>query len=680
MVGYVNIEEQVDYDFTRARRKAFIRRMQARIFGDPTSARMSSFEDLSNGFRAFNRARLGRRVVAVEKIVGSVGRSGDFDRTFLPTRMSLEARWKRVDRAYHRGQDLPPVTLFKVGDAYFVEDGTPRKRGALPGHRVDRRRSNGPARRRIRGPGPGGRQGTDGERTGGGSAAPRGVSERPKSRLDLLEKKGTEQMITSIQNSATKGKVLALAVLLAAIASLMLAARPAHAETTFTVKNTNDSGPGSLRQAMFDANVTPGADVIDFNIDGSGVHTIAVESALPTIAEPVKINGYSQPGSHPNTKAVGSDAVLKIELSDNTQYGYGLVITGSNSTVKGVVINRWDEAGIKISGSNATGNRVVGNFIGTDHSGTQKLGNYQGIHVYDGSNNTIGGTTAAARNVISGNTSDGVYIYGTGGNKVLGNFIGTNASGTRAVRNGDSGVNIDRAPNNVVGGTQAGERNVISGNFVGVLVEGASATGNRVLGNFVGTDKNGTAPLGNYHGVIVTGASGNTIGGMAAGARNVISASQFYGVGVFGDTATGNRILSNSIFSNVELGIDLLAGGNRGRTDNDPGDIDTGPNGLQNFPLLSSAKKGAAGTTTVRGTLNSTPGKTFNIQFFSNPSGTKEGKMLLGSKSVTTDGTGNVSFDFSTKKEIRLGRNITATATGTDGTSEFSAPKKVVAR
>jgi hypothetical protein len=282
--------------------------------------------------------------------------------------------------------------------------------------------------------------------------------------------------------------------------------------------------------------------------------------------------------------------------------------------------------------------------------------------------------------VISGNTLDGVYVYGTGGNKVIGNFIGTDASGSRAVGNGDSGVNIDRAPNNVVGGTTAGERNVISGNYAGVIVEGAAATGNRVLGNFVGTDKNGTAPLGNYHGVIVTGASGNTIGGMAAGARNVISASQFYGVGVFGDTATGNRILSNSIFSNVELGIDLLAGGNRGRTDNDPGDIDTGPNGLQNFPLLSSAKKGAAGTTTVRGTLNSTPGKTFNIQFFSNPSGTKEGKTLLGSKSVTTDGTGNVSFDFSTKKEIRLGQDITATATGTDGTSEFSAPKKVVAR
>jgi hypothetical protein len=126
MIGYTNIEEQFDFDFTRARRKTSLRRLRARFFGDPASARMRSFEDLSNELGAFNRVHLGRRVVAVEKIVGSVGRSGDFDRSFLPIRASLEARWKSVDRAYHRGQDLPPVRLFEVGDAYFVEDGNHR--------------------------------------------------------------------------------------------------------------------------------------------------------------------------------------------------------------------------------------------------------------------------------------------------------------------------------------------------------------------------------------------------------------------------------------------------------------------------------------------------------------------------------------------------------------------------
>jgi hypothetical protein len=126
MARYVTMEEQVDFDFTRARRKAFFRRIHARFFGDPASTRMRPFEDISNEFRALNRVRLGKRAVAVEKIVGSVGRSGDFDRSFLPARMSLEERWKRVDRAYHMGQDLPPVSLFKLGDSYFVEDGNHR--------------------------------------------------------------------------------------------------------------------------------------------------------------------------------------------------------------------------------------------------------------------------------------------------------------------------------------------------------------------------------------------------------------------------------------------------------------------------------------------------------------------------------------------------------------------------
>ena len=124
MIRYTNMEEQLDFDFTRARRKASLRRLRARLFGYPASTHMCSFEEVSKELGAFSRVRLGRRVVAVEKIVGSVGRSGDFDRSFLPTRTSLEARWKSVDRAYHREQYLPPVRLFKVGDAYFVEDAT----------------------------------------------------------------------------------------------------------------------------------------------------------------------------------------------------------------------------------------------------------------------------------------------------------------------------------------------------------------------------------------------------------------------------------------------------------------------------------------------------------------------------------------------------------------------------
>src|SRR5215212_7218792 len=390
-------------------------------------------------------------------------------------------------------------------------------------------------------------------------------------------------MTTTTLNKAT-GRLLALAFLLAAIAaSLMLAAGPSYASTTFTVKNTNDTGVGSLRQAMFDANVTPGADVINFDIPGTGVKTIAPASPLPTITGPVSINGYSQTGAHPNTRAVGSDAALKIELNGaSVPDGDGLVIEASNSTVKGLIVNRSSNSGILISGSGATGNRVVGNYIGTDASGTQKLGN------------------------------------------------------------GGDGVRIANAPNNTIGGTIGASRNVISGNANGVVIDaglGGSATGNRVL-------------------------------------RNVVSRNDGDGVEITSEVATGNRILSNSFYANAGLGIDL---GDDGPTPNDPGDADTGANNLQNKPLLSSAKKGATGTTTVRGKLDSTPNKTFTVQFFSNPSGTDEGKTLLGSVAGSTHGAGDASFAFSTKKAIRLGQNITATATGAGGTSEFSAPRKVVA-
>jgi hypothetical protein len=538
-------------------------------------------------------------------------------------------------------------------------------------------------------------------------------------------------MITSTRIRATIGNLLAMAFLLAAIAaSLMLTATPAQATTTFTVNSTANhidqnlaaaacdtgytvTGAGgepenecTLRAAIEQANYTPGADTINFNIPGSDVKTIAPTTALPKITEAVTINGYSQPGSHPNTKAIGSDALLKIELSGaSSSGGDGLWITASNSTVKGLVINRWNDAGIELDGSGATGNKVVGNFIGTDPSGTQKLGNYLGI-LSAGSNNTVGGTTAAERNVVSGNILDGVRIYGPNamGNKVAGNYIGTDPSGTKDLGNSNKGVYIYEAKNNTVGGATAGERNVISGNNSdGVRIIGSGASGNKVAGNYVGTDKNGTAALGNGgDGVYIKGAPNNTVGGTTIAERNVIShngygvfitddgasgnrvmqniisANEYAGVGLYGDTATGNRILSNSIFTNGDLGIDL---NDDGSTANDPGDADTGANDLQNKPVLSSAKKSSTGTTTVKGNLNSTPGKTFNVQFFSNPEGTNEGKTFLGSASVTTNGTGNVSFSFSTKKAIRLGQNITATATNTStgNTSEFSGPRKVVA-
>ena len=210
---------------------------------------------------------------------------------------------------------------------------------------------------------------------------------------------------------------------------MLLATGSAHASTTFTVTNTNDSGAGSLRQAILDANATTGADTINFAIPGTGAHTIAPDTELPQITDPVSINGYSQPGAQPNTRAVGSGAILEIELSGaDAVSGAGLYITAANSTIKGLVINRWTH-GIIIGASNATGNEVVGNYIGTDATGTKDLGNSaDGVYIGEAPDNTIGGAAVAGRNVISGNSGNGIYVTGSGatGNRLLSNSIFSN--------------------------------------------------------------------------------------------------------------------------------------------------------------------------------------------------------------------------------------------------------------
>src|SRR5215207_344041 len=341
------------------------------------------------------------------------------------------------------------------------------------------------------------------------------------------------------------------ALALVVVASIgVLAAKPAHA-STFTVTTTDDSGAGSLRQGIEDANspANSGADTIEFNIPAtdtgcnatSGVCTISPSSVLPLVTNPVIIDGYSQPGARANTLSVGDDAVLKIELSGPEALN-GLKILADNSTVQGLVVNNW-ENGIFL-GVDATGNTVRGNFIGTDVTGRvtdpdgisnngDELGNTIGVALTNALNNTIGGTTAGARNIISG-SGIGISISGGTENKIQGDYIGTNAAGDTRLGN-NQGVALTNAPNNTIGGTTAGARNIISGNGAwGIRISDAESTGNKVQGNYIGTDVTGrvTDPdgipnngdeLGNlFNGVsIQTGSSNTTIGGTtAAGATS----------------------------------------------------------------------------------------------------------------------------------------------------------------
>jgi len=314
---------------------------------------------------------------------------------------------------------------------------------------------------------------------------------------------------------------------------------------TFTVTNTNDSGSGSLRQAILDANANAGADMIDFNIPGAGVHTITPASALPTITDPVTIDGTTQPGF------TGSPI---IELNGAIAGpANGLNIVAGSSVVRGLVINRFKGNGILLDTS--VGNVIEGNFIGTDVTGTQALGNTTaGVQVLCGSaNNKIGGTAASARNVISGN-SHGVWFpcVGGQGNLVQGNFIGTDVNGTTALGNSSAGVDI-HGNDNTIGGTTAGAGNLISGNDDdGVLIDGGRK--NLVQGNFIGTDVTGTKPLGNNgDGVhILNGSSSdNIIGGTplvigTGGAGNVISGNGRNGVAIE-KGPDNNQVLGNFI-------------------------------------------------------------------------------------------------------------------------------------
>ena len=320
------------------------------------------------------------------------------------------------------------------------------------------------------------------------------------------------------------------------------------ASNPLIVTNVNDVGIGSLRYAMNYANSTVGiTDIITFNIPGYGPFTIQPQTALPTVTDPVMIDGYSQPGA----SASGSVLLIEVDGINAGAGSNGLTIRGGNSTVKGLVINRFGGAGIQITNS--------------------------------------------------------------GGNLILGNYIGVDVTGESPERNGGDGIQIlNGASNNKIGGTNHSDGNVISGN---------------------------------------TGA----------------------GISIISSGATGNLISSNSIYSNGGIGIDL--GGN-GVTSNDTSDPDTGPNNLQNYPVLGSVIS-STGSVTINGTLNSGASKAYNLQFFASKladgSGYGEGQNYLGSNTVTTNASGNASFNATFSITSSSGTVITATATDPLGnTSEFS--------
>jgi parallel beta-helix repeat protein len=533
---------------------------------------------------------------------------------------------------------------------------------------------------------------------------------------------------------------------------------PVAYAANFTVTNANDDGPGSLRQAIVTSNLNmgPSANLITFNIPGSGVKTISPLSPLPAITAAVTIDGLSQPGT-----TVGG---LLIEL-DGSQAGAnanGLNITAGHCTISSLVINRFNGAGLLLQdggenlivgnrigtdtaghldrGNTVAGIRVVnsngntiqknlisgndgpgvslirarlnvftGNTIGTNVTTTVALGNLNGIFIDQESlDNTIGPAVNVSSdiNVIAGNSSDGIDIRGNN-NLVRSNYIGHN--GASAIPNGNDGIFILSGAANTIGGTSYSTTNVISGNLGnGIEIRSTAAIGNQVIGNFIGTNAAPSAgPLPNgANGILIdTAASNTTIGGtntfsslpqnfiaynkgdgirVNRGFDNKVIGNYIHdnlGAGVFvGDPGVildgGTLISGNRIFNDGTLGIDLAPAG---VTPNDPGDVDGGANGLQNFPVLSSAAA-SQGHAFIRGTLNSKANSTYRLEFFvsnaCDASGSGEAEGFIGFTSVATDGNGNASFEFSSGNgtdAARSGQVVSATATDSiSDTSELS--------
>lgn len=386
---------------------------------------------------------------------------------------------------------------------------------------------------------------------------------------------------------------------------------------------------------------------------------------------------------------IGLDVTGAAALSNGgsgiTISAQGVVVGGTTAAARNVISGN-AQAGVVIDGGTAVLAVVQGNFIGTSADGSAAIGNGGGVLITGGaSNNRIGGTTAAARNLIAGNTADGVAIFGNGtsDNLVQGNWIGINAAGTGVIGQGAQGVWIGYgASGNLIGGTVDGAGNVIGGStFAGVEIR-SSAGSNLVQGNFIGTDATGARSFANgTAGVFIQdGARNNSIGGATAGAGNLIRFNAAGGVVVIAPASVGNAILGNQIIDNNAPGIDL---GWDGVTANDPGDADDGPNGLQNAPVLTGSS-GSSGQISVTGTLSSQPLATYRIELFAganaDPNGPGAAQRYLGAVDVTTDETGSALFFTTLTAVAGAGEGMIATATDSAGnTSEFSAPILIVA-
>ena len=392
------------------------------------------------------------------------------------------------------------------------------------------------------------------------------------------------------------------------------------------VTDTNNAGPGSLRQAILDANANPGPDTIEFDIEPGGAQTISLTSPLPTVADAVTIDGTTQPGWM-------LQPLIAIDGTQLTIPANGLTTTADGCAIKGIVLENFaSAAGIALYSNN---NVVTDCFL---------KNNNLGVDMESSSGNRIGGLTQRSGNELIGNTGAAIWVAeASSHNTFEGNFLSQNENGF---------IIQDSSNYNVIGGSVPGAGNTILFNFNdGIFIGGGGSTGMQIQGNRI---------LSNAYGIQIYGTN-NTVGGTTAGAGNTIAFNSNVGVDVLG--GTGNAIRENSIHDNGQ-GIVLNAVNNA--------------NKKQAAPILTSAVfNPATHVMTIKGSLTSTPGTAFALDFFANALGAQQGQVYLGSIHVTTNSLGKVSFTatltITTSSFSSSVPMITATATDPGGdTSRFS--------
>jgi CSLREA domain-containing protein len=449
----------------------------------------------------------------------------------------------------------------------------------------------------------------------------------------------------------------------------------------------------TLRAAIQEANALSGHDTICFNIAGAGPHTIAPLSQLPQIVDQLTIDGYSQAGAVEATATL--PATLQIVLSGASlgAAASGIIINhsnASNSVIKGLTVNNFNSnvaSGIYILWGDSI--RIEGNHIGTDATGMVAAPNKFGIQVYIFATNTIiGGSLPAQRNVISGNSDQGVRVL-NGFTHVINNYIGAAADGMTDLGNSGHGVFFDSADGLILD-------NVISGNSIfGIHLDGPYANNTTphvtIQGNLIGIARDTTTALGNsWGGINVQGDVYDVlIGGSAPGDPNIIANNNQQGIVVKGFDVS---ILSNAIYSNGSLGIDLGNLGGNGVTANDANDSDIGANDFLNFIEINQLAE--SGGDLFYDFDADLPVGNYRIEFFNNPSGPDpsgngEGEIFIREIEIYHAGSGTENFtgSFTPFAIVNVGDTLSAvtitcldaTCTTFGPTSEFSASQVVTA-